>query len=155
MWDQSTVKSRVSLAPLLRQNIHLLNTLPNGLYKFFHSMWRYPNYSQLFVSSEDCVTQSCLVVLSQAALTRMQLKTQGEPSESLQSLRSFQGAVSVCSIFLFMWLFPVYQEISLDYILQILANLASCILNRISIQEVCWPLPRFLLVLCDLEKLGQ
>ena len=78
-------------------------------------------------------TLSFLVVLSQAALTSTQLKTQEEPSENLQSLRSFQAAVSLCSTFLFMLLFPLYQEISLDYILQILANLASCILNCISI----------------------
>lgn len=135
MWDQSTLKSRVSLVPLLRQNVHLLNTLPNGLYIISFSTLcdGNPNYSQLFVSSEDCDTLSFLMVLSQAALTSTQLKTQGEPSENLQSLRSFQAAVSLCSTFLFMSLFPLYQEISLDYILQILANLASCILNCISI----------------------
>lgn len=127
MWDQSTLKCRVNLVPLLRQNVHLLTTLPNGLYiiSFPTLCDGNPNYSQLFVSSKDCDTLSFLVVLSQAALTSTQLKTQGKPSENLQSLRSFQAAVSLCSTFLFMLLFPIYQEISLDYILQILANLAS------------------------------
>lgn len=131
MWDQSTFKSRVNLAPLLRQNIHLLNTLPDGLY----------------IISFSTLCDSILTILSSLWALKtvspspvwwffprlhwpvLNWKLKGNLLKVSRAWDLSRQLSLFIALFFLCDSSPLYQEISLDFILQILANLSSCILT--------------------------
>lgn len=129
-----------------------LNPLPSGLciMRLSTLCCRNPNYSQPFVSSEDCVTLSFLVVLSQPqifslhAQTSTQLNTQGEPSQNLQSCLFMQLSLQHLSLHMalsspFSCLLFVPYSTSAGQL--VLLNSQLSLLNWGSLLDSLWVLP--------------